>query len=55
MTALVVLPSRGDLRRRRGGEVGPDEVGEVDDEPDERYEGATPADGLTARDEEGER
>ena len=36
MTALVVLPSSGDFRRRRGGEVGPEDVGEVDDEPEER-------------------
>ena len=54
MTALVVLPSRGDLRRRSGGEVGPDEVGDVEEEPDEWNDGAAPPDGLTASEEEGE-
>jgi len=49
ITALVVLPSSGDLRRLRGGEVGPDEVGDVDEDPDDRYE-TVPAAGLTARD-----
>ena len=52
MTALVVLPSRGDLRRRRGGEVGPDDVGEVDEEPEDLYVVAPPVGGLTASDEE---
>jgi len=53
MTAFVVLPSSGDLRRLRGGEVGPDEVGDVDEDPDDRYE-TVPATGLTARDWDGD-
>ena len=55
--ALVTLEvlSDGDLRRRRGGEVGPDDVGDVDEEPVEAYERATaPAVGLTANDDVGE-
>jgi hypothetical protein len=55
--ALVTLEvlSVGDLRRRRGGEVGPDDVGDVDEEPAEAYERATaPAVGLTANDDVGE-
>jgi hypothetical protein len=55
--ALVTLEvlSVGDLRRRRGGEVGPDEVGDVDEEPVEAYDKATaPAVGLTANDDVGE-
>ena len=56
ITALVVLPSRGDLRRRRGGEVAPDDVGEFEDEPEpeDRYVGAGPAGGLTAKEEDGD-
>ena len=51
---LEVL-SDGDLRRRRGGEVGPDDVGDVDEEPVEAYDKATaPAVGLTANDDVGE-
>ena len=51
---LEVL-SDGDLRRRRGGDVGPDEVGDVDEEPAEAYDRATaPAVGLTANDDVGE-
>lgn len=37
-----------------GGEVGPEEEGEVDEEPDDWKEGAAPVDGLTASDDEGE-
>ena len=48
MTALVVLPSKGDLRRRRGGEAGPDDVGDVEAELEE---GGTPV----ALEEDGER
>ena len=58
MTALVTLAvaSVGDLRRRRGGDVGPDDVGDVDDDdPDDTYDKAAPtAVGLTASDDEGE-
>ena len=55
MTALVTLASLGDLRLRSGGEVGPDDVGEVEDEPVDLYDIAgPPADGLTASDDEGD-
>lgn len=55
MTALVVLPSRGDLRRLSGGDVGPDEVGEVVEDPDERYDRALLApDGETANNDDGD-
>ena len=51
----VEVLSDGDLRRRRGGEVGPEDVGEVDDEPAEAYDRVTtPAEGLTANEDVGD-
>lgn len=56
MTGLVVLlASVSALRRRRGGEVGPDEVGEVEDELEEgaeRYAVVHTVGGTTAREED---
>lgn len=53
MTALVVLLSsllsRGDLRRRNGGDNGPDDDGDGFDELDDLYDPKA-LDGLTAED-----
>lgn len=53
MTALVVLPSRGDLRRRKGGDSGPDDDGDGFEEPEDLYD-TMPVDGLTAEEDAGE-